>query len=350
MVEFRIYLIISILLCVVALSYLGVARIRIWARRINLIDIPNERSSHATPMPRGGGIAIVFSLLFGYSVYWFCFGMESGQKFLIYTIGTSIIAAVSWLDDLRSLSAPIRLAVHVLCALLAVFGAGYGSCLSIMSGSICLPDWIAATIAVVWIVGLTNAFNFMDGIDGISAGQAVIAGCGWALLGWLRGMPDVAMLGMITAAASLGFLRHNWPPARIFMGDVGSASLGYSCAVLTLMAAQGSPRYGFAGVLFLWPFIFDTSYTFLKRLWKGENVLAPHRSHLYQRLVVSGLSHRTVTCIYLVLSMFGVLLGLGLASDVRGMGLAVPLIILSLCVTLALSSSLLEKWIQTKST
>jgi UDP-N-acetylmuramyl pentapeptide phosphotransferase/UDP-N-acetylglucosamine-1-phosphate transferase len=190
--------------------------------------------------------------------------------------------------------------------------------------------WFGLIMTFVWIVGLTNAYNFMDGIDGIAGGQAVVAGLGWTLLGWLDHQPLVAALGLLLAASSLGFLGHNWPPARIFMGDVGSAFLGFTLAVLPVVAAQHNPRLAWAGVLLVWPFVFDAAFTFLRRLRKRENVFAAHRSHLYQRLVIAGYSHRFVTLLYIGLALAGAVLALlwysgGKASDLVVL-LALPLL------------------------
>jgi UDP-N-acetylmuramyl pentapeptide phosphotransferase/UDP-N-acetylglucosamine-1-phosphate transferase len=148
----------------------------------------------------------------------------------------------------------------------------------------------------------------MDGIDGIAGGQAVLAGLGWAIIGTLIDLPFVGILGALLGAASLGFLFHNWPPALIFMGDVGSAFLGYSFACLAIIGASKDPPLAIAGVLLVWPFVFDTIFTFFRRLKNRENVFSAHRSHLYQRLVISGYSHRTVTLLYLGLDALGMLL------------------------------------------
>ncbi len=118
--------------------------------------------------------------------------------------------------------------------------------------------WVGLPITVLWIVGMINAYNFMDGIDDIAAAQAVVAGLGLAGLGWLGGQSLITGIGLILAASCLGLLIHNWSARRIFMGDVGSAFLGYAFAVLPLVAAQSDARFTLAGVLVLWPFLFDT--------------------------------------------------------------------------------------------
>jgi SAM-dependent methyltransferase len=189
-------------------------------------------------------------------------------------------------------------------------------------------------LTLLWIVGLTNAYNFMDGIDGIAGCQAAIAGMGWCALGGWSGLPLVTVLGLLLAASSLGFLIHNWPPAKIFMGDVGSTFLGYSLAVLPILAAQSDPRLAVAGVLLVWPSVFDASFTFLRRLRRGENVFAAHRSHLYQRLVITGLSHRWVSSLYGALALIGLALACAWTLRLPGGAPAVALILPLLCLSL----------------
>jgi UDP-N-acetylmuramyl pentapeptide phosphotransferase/UDP-N-acetylglucosamine-1-phosphate transferase len=149
-----------------------------------------------------------------------------------------------------------------------------------------------------------NAFNFMDGIDGIAAGQGAVAGAAIAVLGWLLDVPPATLLGLTIAAACLGFLPHNWSPATIFMGDVGSAFLGFLLATAPLVAP--APEQAPIGVLpfalVVWPFLFDTTLTFIRRAARGENVLAAHRSHLYQRLTLAGWSHGRVAALYTALA------------------------------------------------
>jgi UDP-N-acetylmuramyl pentapeptide phosphotransferase/UDP-N-acetylglucosamine-1-phosphate transferase len=224
-----------------------------------------------------------------------------------YALGAVLIVAVSWLDDLHRIPSGIRLCVHATAAAVAIAGvSGY----SAGSGPARL-DWYGALIALLWVVGLVNAYNFMDGIDGIAAGQAVVAGLGWWLIAGENSFP-LGTWCLLAAGASLGFLIHNWPPARIFMGDAGSAFLGYTFAVIPLMFAaltNAAPGPGLLiGILLVWPFVFDTSLTFLRRLARGENVFMAHRSHLYQRVVIAGWSHRAATLLYLGLAAAGGLL------------------------------------------
>jgi UDP-N-acetylmuramyl pentapeptide phosphotransferase/UDP-N-acetylglucosamine-1-phosphate transferase len=242
--------------------------------------------------------------------YGLLFLVEYWLLFLFYAFGVGLIATVSWFDDLHTLPNRVRFAAQSLAAILAIIGLGYCDELSVpLFGQVHL-GWVGLTITFIWIVGLTNAYNFMDGIDGIAGGQAAVAGLGWAILGIVTDQQFVSILGALLAATSLGFLFHNWPPARIFMGDVGSAFLGYSFACLAIMGANSKPSLGIAGVLLVWPFVFDTIFTFFRRLKNREKVFSAHRSHLYQRLVISGYSHRAVTLIYMGLDVLGLLFAL----------------------------------------
>jgi UDP-N-acetylmuramyl pentapeptide phosphotransferase/UDP-N-acetylglucosamine-1-phosphate transferase len=290
------------------ISYFLVALMCRWATQWKIIDIPNERSSHSRPTPRGGGLAILLVTLVG---VWLSFLFRTNgpnQELAWYTLAAIVVAGISWVDDVRSLSVKTRFAAHGIAAFIALAGIGSWHIVpSLVEGSSDLL-WLNAAMTWFWIVGLTNAYNFMDGIDGIAGGQAVVAGCGWAILGALTNQETLLILGVYMAFSSLGFLGHNWPPARIFMGDVGSAFLGFSFAVLPLLANPTDLAMLLAAILFLWPFLFDTTFTFFRRLLRGEPVFQAHRSHLYQRLVIAGCSHNTVTSLYLLLAATGTVL------------------------------------------
>jgi UDP-N-acetylmuramyl pentapeptide phosphotransferase/UDP-N-acetylglucosamine-1-phosphate transferase len=259
------------------------------------------------------------------------FFVEYRLLLLFYAFGVGLIATVSWFDDLQTLPNRVRFAVHSLAAILAIIGLGYWDELNVpLLGQVHL-GWVGLPITFLWIVGLTNAYNFMDGIDGIAGGQAVVAGLGWAILGIVTDQQFVSILGALLAATSLGFLFHNWPPARIFMGDVGSAFLGFSFACLAVIAANREPALAIAGVLLVWPFVFDTLFTFFRRLKNRENVFSAHRSHLYQRLVISGYSHRSVTLLYMGLNVLGLLLALLVIAKNTWADVSVIIVLLLSC-------------------
>ena len=311
------FLVCGIALIAFTASYLLVFSIRRWALRSNLLDIPNERSSHTRPVPRGGGLAIVVVSLIGLIIIWILRPAWPWSALFVYGSGATLIAFVSWLDDLRSLPNRVRFAVHSLSAAMVILGFGYWSKIYLpLLGTINL-GWLGLAITFLWIVGLINAYNFMDGIDGIAGGQAVVAGLGWAVLGWLSGQFFITGIGVVLAASSLGFLGYNWPPAKIFMGDVGSAFLGYTFAVLPVVAVQRDPRFALAGVLLVWPFVFDAAFTFLRRLLHRENVFTAHRSHLYQRLVATGFSHKNIASLYIGLAIIGLVCSVALVMEWR---------------------------------
>lgn len=297
-------------------TFAGVKIFRRWSWRQRLFDVPNERSSHTVPTPRGGGLIIVIVCLLTYSVstlFW------KGDFRWSYLLGAFLIALVSWLDDLYTISFVWRFLIHTGSALLIVFTFGYFDEIYLPFLGNCHIGTAGAVLTFFWIVWLTNAYNFMDGIDGIAGMQAVTAGIGWLLIGIFLGLPVSGFYGGIIASASFGFLIQNWQPAKIFMGDVGSAFLGYSFAVLPLLAKNEPavlenqkilyPQILFpVAVLLVWLFAFDTLWTFGRRILNGEKVWEAHRGHLYQRFVIRGFSHRFVSGLYGLISILNVLL------------------------------------------
>lgn len=305
-----------------------------WAIDRTHLALPNERSSHTRPTPYGGGLAIVGVILVGFIAYsiwqhnwsWFQVGG--------YAIGGLLIAGISWLDDVRTVSYRWRLGVHSISAFLVIIILGCCRESNMPLGENLHLSWLGPIIIFFWIVGLTNAYNFMDGIDGIAGGQAVVTGCSWAALGNIGGYPMLEVLGWLVAGGSLGFLVYNWSPARIFMGDVGSAFLGYTFAVLPFMVVEHNLQLAVAGFLMVWPFIFDSIFTFVRRLCRGENVFAAHRSHLYQRLVSAGYSHQSVSLLYIGLAVIGTMLAFTWWMNVRGSDVGIVVALPCLCVAL----------------
>lgn len=282
----------------------AVGIVRRWLEKRRLFDMPNERSSHTTPVPRGGGLAI--AALAGAAMIVAGFLAPSSTerfKTLAMAGGALIIAAVGAIDDRSSLSAPARLCMQIAVAVAVIAALGLPSLMMIA--------------AILWVVGLTNAYNFMDGIDGIAGMQGVVAGMAWSILGVLEGDVFMSVAGIAASATCCGFLRYNWPPARIFMGDVGSGFLGFLFGALTVRAFQIRPILALSGALFVWPFLFDSAITFLRRFAARENVFTAHRSHFYQRLIKAGASHRQVTLAYALLAAICAFAGLLLVADVR---------------------------------
>ncbi|HCF99352.1 MAG TPA: UDP-phosphate alpha-N-acetylglucosaminyl 1-phosphate transferase [Chloroflexi bacterium] len=300
-----------------------------WLIRQDVVDIPNARSSHRLPTPVGGGLLIVLFTLLGLLAGQLILSLLGWLALFGYIAGAVLIAGVSWIDDLHHLPNRIRFSVHLIGTLLAILAFGYWQRITLpWVGTIALPG-AAAVVTIFWIVGLTNVFNFMDGIDGIAGSQGVIAGAGWLVLGAITGQAFVALMGALLASTCLGFLAHNWAPARVFMGDVASSFLGFSFAVLAVVGARQNADLPVAGALLLWPFLFDATFTLARRLMRRENIFAAHRSHLYQRLVIVGFSHQSVSIAYVFLYLVGLCLAVIWTTDApfrSGVLLLVPLL------------------------
>jgi Fuc2NAc and GlcNAc transferase len=291
------------------LTYFGVKAFRRWSLRKNIFDIPNERSSHTEPTPRGGGLIIdvvclsiffAYCLIFQTNIYW------------SYFLGAIIVAVISWLDDLFTVPSVWRFLCHSLAAILVVWNLGFWDSVYIPFGGTIQLGQIGQIITFFWIVWMINAYNFMDGIDGIAGVQAFTAGIGWLVVGILLGIEHAGFYGGVIAFSSLGFLIHNWQPAKIFMGDVGSAFLGYSFAVLPLVALKETNQEQFLlpviAVTLVSLFVFDSLITLFKRILKREKIWQAHREHIYQKLVISGFSHKFVTSLYAIFSVINLIL------------------------------------------
>ena len=280
-----------------------------YARTRGLLDVPNDRSLHSVSTPRIGGIAMIAAINVAFFVCWAA-GAEPGFPVTALIVLATAVGILGFVDDVRSLSAPLRLSIQAVIAAVTVMILGE----TIVPW---LPSALAVVMTTVWLVSLTNAFNFMDGIDGIAAAQAIVAGLLWAAIGVMAGWRDTTLLGALVAAASAGFLLHNWQPARVFMGDAGSGYFGFLFAALPLTVPHDTGRAWAYALLIMWPFLFDTGFTLLRRLRRGENVFSAHRSHLYQRLTLTGMSHARVVLIYVVLALLGAIAALLLALGQR---------------------------------
>jgi UDP-N-acetylmuramyl pentapeptide phosphotransferase/UDP-N-acetylglucosamine-1-phosphate transferase len=286
---------------VFAVSWAGVELFRRWSLKRELLDFPNERSSHSVPTPRGGGLIICSVSILAFLIYSVFAG---GGVYWSYIAGAIIIALISWIDDMRTISPLWRFLFHSLAAGIVVWSLGGFDQISFPFYGTLQTGNFGKIIAFLWIVWLINAYNFMDGIDGIAAMQAITAGIGWAGTGWFWGIEEVGFYGGVLAASSAAFLILNWQPAKIFMGDVGSSFLGFSFAVMPLFCLNRTGRPAndsilpWIAVFFVWFFVFDSVYTFFRRLFRGAKVWQPHREHIYQKLVINGLSHSVVTSLY----------------------------------------------------
>jgi Fuc2NAc and GlcNAc transferase len=268
-------------LCVViCLSLVLTGLLRRYALKNSLIDVPNTRSSHTVPTPRGGGVAIVFSFLLMMPLL-ASFGFGTWAQVLGLMGAGSWIAVIGFLDDHGHIAARWRLLAHFIGAAWALFWLGGFPSVSLFGTTFNL-GWIGHVLAAFYLVWMLNLYNFMDGIDGIAGVEAVTSCAGACVIYLFLGLDDLVWAPLLLTAAVLGFLCWNFPPARIFMGDAGSGFLGIILGILSLQAAWSAPRLLWAWLILLGVFIVDATFTLLRRLIRGDKVYEAHRSHGYQ--------------------------------------------------------------------
>ncbi len=269
--------------------------VRRYALSRAVIDTPNERSLHAVPTPRGGGLAIALVVL---AVHAYCVahGLLPRLSGLAWGGAAGALAALGWLDDHRPLGPGLRFTVQalILGAALMVMGGPPG-----LSTSVTLAVLACGVVGLVWFV---NLYNFMDGSDGLAGCQAVLSALLLAILAAGAGDRGMACVGLALAGASAGFLRWNLPPARIFLGDVGSYFIGgYLGLYGWQVVARGDALWPW--LIVLAPFITDATLTLGRRMLRGERWWTAHRAHAYQRLVTAGWSHGLVALVFVALGL-----------------------------------------------
>lgn len=267
-----------------------------------LLDIPNERSSHRNPTPRSGGLAIVVATTAVTSALTFMGALDS-KVFFALTGGGLAVAASGLVDDYRSVAPATRLVVHVIAACWALAWLGGFPPLRLGEHVVDL-GWVGQVLGVLGIVWTLNLFNFMDGIDGIAAAEAMFVSWSGALLMVLVGSAaGLTMASVAFGAACSGFLVWNWPPARIFMGDVGSGYIGYVLAILAMAVARSNDVALYVWLILGGVFLVDATVTLLRRLLRRRRVYEAHRSHAYQRLARQWASHKRVTIVATVVNV-----------------------------------------------
>lgn len=267
--------------------------VRRYALAKAVVDVPNERSLHKVPTPRGGGLSIVISVI-GAVLGLAAAGYMPWRIALGYAIGGSAVALIGWMDDHAPVRARVRAAVHFGAAAVFLWAIGGLPALAIGPSSVPLSaaGYALGVVGIVWVI---NLYNFMDGIDGIAGSEAAIAaGAAAAVLAW-RGSFALSVLCAVLAASSMGFLGWNWSPAKIFMGDVGSGFLGFMFGALAVHGERSGDLPAVGWMILLAVFVFDATATLVRRLLRGERVYLPHKSHAYQRAVQSGLTHAQVS-------------------------------------------------------
>lgn len=263
-------------------AYLLTGLLRRYALHRNLIDIPNARSSHEIPTPRGGGMAIVACVLLALPLIAWAGWIPWQVAWGLWGAGC-MVALLGFLDDHGHIPARWRLVGHFIAAAWALWCFDGLPPLSI-TDALVVPAWLVCLVAAIWLVWQLNLYNFMDGIDGIAGVQAVTVGVSAATIYALDGHTFYAATPLVLAVASAGFLVWNFPPARIFMGDAGSGFLGMLFGTLTVHAAWLAPELVYSWLILLAVFVTDATLTLARRALRGARVYEAHRSHAYQVL------------------------------------------------------------------
>lgn len=298
------------------------------ARYVRIMDMPNERSSHHRPTPRSGGVAIVVTFLSGaIAIFLFADVVRIEDRHFFGVLACTLaVAIVSGWDDITQRSFMAKLVTQLICtAVILAFGLvvkelyvpGFGE----------LPlGWMTYLVSAFWLIGLTNTVNFMDGLDGLVGGVVSVALIFLAYIAFRSQSHMVYLLSCALLAGVTGFLVLNWSPAKIFMGDVGSAFLGFTMGVLAIIGSgldKGHLSF-YVIPLLLFNLIFDAAFTFFRRAIRGEKLHLPHREHLYQLLHRSGWGHAAVAKLYIILAVVqgaAALFLMQLPSTLRFLGL-----------------------------
>jgi Fuc2NAc and GlcNAc transferase len=270
-------------------SVLATGLVRIYSLKKQILDIPNERSSHITPTPRGGGIAIVTTFFLSILCLFFTDRIDAN---LFYALagGGFAIAAIGYYDDIFSMKARWRFLIHFFAACWAAYW--------IEGFSI---NVLLTLLGIIWCI---NFYNFMDGIDGLAGSEGIFLSIASGIMFWLAGAMNLAFAMWLLSAAIIGFTLWNWPPAKIFLGDVGSGFLGYIFSVFGLYSINKN----YASVSFWWIilsiFLCDSTFTLLYRIYQGKNWYSAHHEHAYQHLVSFGATHKLITSCILLINFF----------------------------------------------
>ena len=267
------------------------------------MDIPNERSSHITPTPRGGGLAFVATSLIGFLLLLLNNALN-GTELLALCCAGSIVAIAGHLDDRQKISgATVRLVLHAISAIILIVGVGIPSELALFD-RIVNTGIVGSIIGVVYLVWLLNLFNFMDGTDGIAASEAIFVALAGAFLNYhVLSNAIHSAAAVVLAASTFGFILYNWSPAKIFMGDVGSGYLGIVVGGLSLIAANQDPDLLWVWIILLAVFVSDATVTLIRRLLRKQKPHVAHRSHAYQHLAIRLNSHAKVALLVLAINI-----------------------------------------------
>ena len=291
-------MIFALLVVVFAISW-GLTRfLRRYALSRSLMDIPNERSAHSVPTPRGGGVSIVVAFLFALPVLTLLDLLPVPVLIALSGAG-SLIAVIGFADDHGHIAARWRLLGHFIAAGWTLFWFNGLAPIELLGVSL-TPGWLGGVVGAIYLVWMLNLYNFMDGIDGLASAEAISVCLGMCLVYWVGGVVELVWAPLVLAGAVAGFLCWNFPPARIFMGDAGSGFLGIILGAMALQAAWSKPELIWSWLILLGVFIVDATWTLARRLIRGDKVYQAHSSHAYQN-AARRWGHKKVTvCVVVV--------------------------------------------------
>lgn len=294
-----------------AFTFATTPLVRRFAFKIGAIDIPKDnRRMHKKPTPRIGGLAIIF----GFTVATLCFAQPSRQLYGTLA-GAAIIAVMGVIDDCKNLPAKLKFVIQIIAALVVVFAGDIKIDVFTNPNFLSdnpywvLPEWLSVTLTVIWIVFITNAVNFIDGLDGLAAGVSAIMSISLVFISIRVGEYSIAILGIALMGSCFGFLPFNFNPAKIFMGDTGSTFLGFMLATLSIQGLFKS----YAVISFAVPLLilglplFDALFAMIRRILRGQSPMTADRGHLHHRLVDMGFSQKqTVFILYAISGVLGI--------------------------------------------
>lgn len=318
--------------------------VRRYALKHSVIDEPNERSSHSVSTATGGGLSIGLSFLIAI-VLLAVYSLLPVNLAVALGGGALLVSLTGWLDDHRNIATMWRVILYLLAAVWAVFWAGGLDSISLGIYELPLP-YIGNVLAVLWISWLTNLYNFMDGTDGLAGVQATTTAFLSGILFWLSAQHGLALICFVLLAASSGFLVWNWPPAKIFMGDVGSCLLGFSFGTLALIGEKTGSVPALIWLIMLAVFVCDATLTLIRRIVLRERWYAAHKSHAYQRYVQMGASHKKLALSVLFINI-GILWPLACVASLQK-SLSIYMTLLAIIIVAAIWTVIQRRYIGSK--
>lgn len=287
----------------VAIAYFSTPQVKKFAIEAGALDTPDERKVHSKPTPRMGGLAIYFAVIIAIFV-----SMKINSQILGIVAGGTVMLLIGIIDDLKQLSAKIKLMGQIIAALVLVAFDIRIEWITNPFGPMLYLDYLSIPVTILWVVAVTNTVNLIDGLDGLAAGVSSIAAITICIVALQQDLWAVAVLTAIIAGSALGFLFHNFNPAKIFMGDTGSLFLGYMLSAVSIMGAvKGAATIAlFVPIVALGLPIMDTAFAIIRRYTNGVPIFRPDKGHLHHRLLAMGLTQKQVVLsMYLISGMLG---------------------------------------------